>query len=117
MRDSVEGMHARLLWMRVEGRLAYSLVMYIRNICALRKPYIQLTHTNDRHYYDTRHAFMGCFTLPLPKTNALKKTVMYRAMSTWNKLPQHLTQIISKISFKKKLKTAIIQKEFILGYI
>lgn len=60
MRDSVEGMHARLLWMRVEERLAYSLVMYIRNICALRKPtylYSQLTHTNDRHYYDTRHAW------------------------------------------------------------
>ena len=50
--------------MRVNERLAYSLVMFLNNV-----------HSSQRHDYNTRN---GQFTLPLPKTNALKKTVSAR---------------------------------------
>ena len=66
-------------------RLARSLVQ--KHLC-LKKThlYSQLTHTSNRYYYNTRW-----YTLLLTSTNALKKTVMSRVMSSWNKLPEQLT--------------------------
>lgn len=50
------GKHARLSWMKVEDRLAYNLVFYIRNICILGKAI--LVFTANVYSYDTRRAFM-----------------------------------------------------------
>ncbi len=38
LRESVEGMHARLSWLRVEERLACYLVQFIRNIFISKEP-------------------------------------------------------------------------------
>lgn len=113
-RSSVEWMHAVLSWMRVDQRLACSLVTFLFNICHIGKPdnlLLQLQPTNTRHGYATRHALGVHFTLPLPRTNALKRSVMYRAVTYWNRLPPHLIRIDNKSSFKKKLKEAVICKE------
>lgn len=118
VRSSVDGMHARLSWMKVEDRLACSLVLYLKNIHSSQRPFSlfsQLTPINDRHSYNTRQALSCCFTLPLPRTNALKKTVMYRAIVYWNMLPQHLTVAGNKSGFKKKLREAVIKKEIRLN--
>src|SRR4029434_6440262 len=53
----------------------------------------------------------GHFTFPLPRTNALKKTVMYRAIAYWNVLPSYLTLTRNKCDFKRKLKAERIRKE------
>ncbi len=55
--------------------------------------------------------------LPLPRTNALKRMVMYRAIAYWNRLPLYLILIENKTSFKKKLKEAYIQKNINLGHV
>ena len=113
-RSSVEWMHAALSWMRVDQRLACSLVTFLYNICQTGKPvhlWSEIQATNTRHGYATRQAMGGQFTQPLPRTDALKRTVMYRAGTYWNGLPPNLIRIDNKSTFKKKLKEAVIRKE------
>ena len=117
VRTSVDSMHARLSWMRVNERLAYSLIMFLNNVYPSQKPFSlfqQLLAANQRHDYSTRHASNGHFTFPMPKTNALKKTVMYRAIAYWRVLPPHLTLSRSTFCFKRKLKAAIVKREITL---
>ena len=47
-------------------------------------------------------------------SNALKKTVMYRAIAYWRVLPPHLTLSRSTFCFKRKLKAAIVKREITL---
>ena len=94
VRSSVDAMHARLSWMRVDERLACSLILFLNNVYSSQKPVslsLQLSPANERHGYNTRQALSGHFTFPLPRTNALKKTVMYRAIAYWNVLPSYVT--------------------------
>ena len=113
-RDSVEWMHEALAWLTVEQRLACSLITFLFNVYKVKKPQrmlLKLQPTNERHNYNTRNASKEHFTLPVPKSNALKRTVMYRAETQWNELPPKLIQIKNKDSFKLSLKKAIINKE------
>ena len=75
---------------------------------------LQLSLANERHGYNTRQALSGHFTCPLPRTNALKKTVMYRAIAYWNVLPSYVNLTRNKCDFKRKLKAEIIRKEIIV---
>ena len=44
---------------------------------------------------------MGRFTVPKPRTEAMKNTVMYKAMTFWNYyLPAGITEIKAKGHFK-----------------
>lgn len=118
IRSNVNEMHERLSWMKVEDRLACSLILYLNNICISRKPislFSQLLPTNVRHDHDTRQAISSRFTLPQPRTNALRKTVLYRAVVHWNRLPHYLILNRNKVGFKKKLKDAVISKEIRLS--
>ena len=47
---------------------------------------------------------MERFTVPMAKSNEIKKTVMYRAMSIWNTLPHTIIDIKVRKQFKKQLK-------------
>ena len=114
VRSSVDAMNARLSWMRVDERLACSLILFLNNVYSSQKPFslfLQLEPANERHGYNTRQALSGHFILPSPQTNALKKTVMYRAIAYWELLPPQLTLEKNKFSFKRKLKKAINKKE------
>ena len=104
VRSSVDDMHTRLSWMRVDERLACSLILFLNNVYSSQKPVsfsLQLSPVDERHGYNTRQALSGHFTCPLPKTNALKKTVMYRAIAYWNLLPSYLTLTRNKGKFKR----------------
>ncbi len=108
--------HAILSLIRVDQRLACSLAAFPFNICHIDKPdYLlsQLQPTNTGHGYATRHALGSQFTLLLPRTNALRRTVMYRVVTYWNDLPLHLTLIGNKFLFKKKRNTQVF---FLTGY-
>lgn len=113
-KSRVERMHAALSWIKVDQRLACSLVTFLFNIWHIGKPnnlLLQLKPINTRHGYETRYASGVHFTLPLPRTNALKRTTMYRAVTYWNKLPLHLTMINNKARFKNKLREAVFSRE------
>ena len=75
-------MHASVSWLRVEERLAVSLLFFIRNN-VLKIPnclHSQLTHNSDTHTYPTRHVTWGLFTVPKFRTNSRKHTVLYRVI-------------------------------------
>ena len=94
--------------------LVHTGVIFKECILLTETPYclfLKLIPANERHDYNTRQALSSHFALPLPRTNAVKKTVMYRAISYWNMLPPHLTIIRNKFGFKKKLKEAIIRND------
>ena len=119
-RTSIEKMHNELSWMKVNERLACSLILFFKNIYTLHKPfylYSELLLACESHNYGTRHALRGAFTQPKPKSDALKKTVLYRAITYWNRLPKYLVLINSRIGFKNRLKGAVFRREIVLDCI
>ena len=107
-RAPTKPMYERQLWLTVEQKVATSLVSLVRNICTNKKPnclHRRLHFTRDRHTYSTRNAVMGRFTTPKPNTDAMRGSVMYRAMSMWNALPYEITVTEGKQSFNRKVKT------------
>lgn len=106
-RTSVSAMHERLAWFKVEDRMTCSLILFCKNVFISHKPlslFSQLQLTSDRHSFQTRQASKGQFTIPLPNSNALRRTVMYRAVIEWNKLPSSLIAQAHKTCFKRILK-------------
>lgn len=108
MRKGVDQMHCDLAWMKVEDRLTCSLLTLFRNKVVSKQPnclYSKITFTLDRHEHRTRLVSRAHVSIPLPKSNAMKRTAMYRACSQWNRLPYAITQARSKESKKKKKTT------------
>ena len=56
-----------------------------------------LAHSSDTHAYLTRHATRGLFTVAKSRTDYGRHTVLHRAMTTWNSIPQQVTDTSSKI--------------------
>lgn len=109
-RSNIVIMHEKLSWLMVEQRLHVNIIMFFRNIYKNKKPaclYDEIQFTIDRHSYSTRHVSMERCTVKMPRTNAMKRTVMYRAMTAWNSLPPAITMIEEKQKFKKHLKNHI----------
>ncbi len=104
-------MHCDLAWLKVEDRLTRSLLTLFRNITVSKQPnclYSRITFSQDRHEHRTRQVSRGHVSIPLPRTNAMKRTAMYRAISQWNRLPYAITQAASKECFKKQLKRFVL---------
>lgn len=111
VRQSTESLHASLSWLRVEERLACNLVSFFRNICHSKQPsclYSQIQYVRDRHNHVTRQATSGHMVKEKPRTNAVCRSVMFRAISIWNTLPTIITEAPSKASFKRLLKRHLI---------
>ncbi len=93
-RVNIMKMHKILGWLLVKDRTIVSLLCFIRNISVSRVPsvlYCQLLYSSASHNFNTRHASKGYFLLPVSKTNAKQRTVMYRGMKIWNELPWDIT--------------------------
>ena len=106
-RTDILRMHECLSWLMVEQRLLASLTLFFRSICFSNKPnclYKLIQYTSNINNYSTRQVVMERFTVPMAKSNAIKKTVMYRAMSIWNTLPHTIIDIKVRKQFKKQLK-------------
>ena len=107
VRQSTERLHARLSWLRVEERLACNLMGFFRNICYSKQPnclYSQIIYVRDQHSHNTRQATRGYIAKQKPRTDALRRSVMYRAITMWNILPDVINNVPSKASFKKLLR-------------
>lgn len=106
VRHSTEGLHARLSWLRVEERLACNLVNFFRNICHTycQQPvclYSNIQYVKDHHSHATRQATKGHMVKLKPRTNAVCKSVMFRAITIWNTLPTKITEAPGKACFKR----------------
>ena len=109
-RTNVDYMHSQLRWLTVEQKLLCSLLMFFRNIIVNQTPdyfHQQFLTSNNTHNYNTRNASHGHLTLPTPRTNLQKHTVMYRSISIWNLLPSHIKLIQNKFTFKMAIKAHV----------
>ena len=100
-------MHVNLSWLKVEERLTSSLLLFMRGIALLNAPSCLsklLAHSSDTHAYPTRHATRGLFTVPKSRTDYGRRTVLHRAMTTWNSIPHQVTDASSRIRFRKQIK-------------
>lgn len=94
-RTSVAKMHEQLSWMWVNDRWLYTISNFIKSIIIVRSPFMfykKLPFSKDVHRYQTRHAKAQSFALPKCKTNQSQRTVMFRAMNQWKKLPLCIKQ-------------------------
>ena len=60
------------------------------------------TTNKQIHTHNTRQSHK--FHLPLPTTTAEMHHILYHGAKLWNELPNHITNIANKLSFKKHLK-------------
>jgi hypothetical protein len=84
-------MHINLSWLKVEERLTSSLLVLVRAVDKLNVPSSLFkipAHSSDTHAYTTRLATRGLFTVPKSRTDYWRHTVLHRAMTTWNSIPQ-----------------------------
>ena len=108
-RTSINLMHDRLRWLRVDQRTSYVLLNFIRNLKTQQAPrvlYSRLSSHYAQHNYPTRHAIEERFILP--NTGTSQKSVMYRAMVLWNDLPRHIISTNTKDRFKLLLKQHLL---------
>ena len=86
-------MHVNLSWFKVEERMSSLLLVFVRGIDILNAPsylFKLLAHGSDTHAYPTRHATRGLFTVPKSRTDYGRRTVLHRAMTTWNSIPHQV---------------------------
>ena len=66
-------------------------------------------NTQQVHYHNTRQREYN-YALPMPNTNAMKKSFGYRGAETWNSLPIELKSQTGLSIFKSKIKQLQIDK-------
>lgn len=104
---NINYMHSVLQWLRVEDRFYVSLLTSTWAVLHNKTPlnhYNLLYKSCDIHTYNTRLAAAGRLSVPKINTNAFIRTVEYRSIKAWNKLPIKLTTLNSKVVFKKHVK-------------
>ena len=105
LRTSVAEMHDRLAWLGVKHRLSANMLVYFHKIINTRTPkflYDNIIYYSDMHSHYTRGANSHQISLPLPKSDSLKKTVFYRSIVLWNNLPGGVREIKGKTGLKKR---------------
>ena len=113
IRTNVLAMHDRLNWLSVRNRLRFSLLVFARNILVTKNPSILFNRfllISDQHSYATRQATCGNFTLPKTKRTAMEKTMVHRAITEWNGLPNYIIQENNKSTFKRLLKQYLLSQ-------
>ena len=101
----------QLKWMDIETRYNYyvGILMYkyvngfiTENLCN------QFTLVNQSHLHNTRASSSNDICLPLPHTELLKRNLTYSGPALWNSLPLCLRNSCNIISFKRSLKTFLL---------
>lgn len=110
-RTSVAEMHERLAWLMVKHRLSVNMLVYLHRIINIRTPkffYDNIIYYSDMHLHYTRGANSRQISLPLPKSDSMKRTVFYRSIVFWNNLPVGVREIKGKTGFKKRLRLYLL---------
>ena len=95
-RANINKMYVNLSWLKVEERLTSSLLVFMSGIDMLNAPSC-LAHSSDTHTHPTRHATRGLFTVDKSRTDYGIRTVLHRAMTTWNSIPHQVSDASSRI--------------------
>ena len=106
-RANVDEMHKQLKWLCVEKKLTASVLIFFHKVIQSQRPqfiYRGIGYRADIHSHHTRAASRGQMTLPLPKSERLRRTFHYRAVMKWNDLPYNITACKSTALFKRSLK-------------
>lgn len=106
-RTSVAEMHECLAWLMVKHRLSVNMLVYFHRIINTRTPkflYDNIICCSYMHSHYTRGANSRQISLPLPKSDSMKRTVFYRSIVFWNNLPVGVREIKGKTGFKKRLR-------------
>ena len=107
IRTNVQAMHKKLSWLTVKSRLKTSLLTFFRNVMYEKKPLHlskQIVHISSVSKHGTRQASAGHLVMPSAGSDFGKATVISRAITGWNSLPDHIAKISTKGSFRKALK-------------
>ena len=96
-----------LWWLTLENRLLFNTTTFFRNTIFSFQPVFLCNHIvrcSQVHSHFTRSADDSQMMLPSPKSNALKKTVIYCAINHWNNCPLNIQELNCKLSFKYLLR-------------
>ena len=113
---SINNIHVNLSWLKVEERLTSSLLVFVRRVDKLITPsclFILLAHSSDTHAYPTRHVTRGLFKIHKSRTNYGRRTVLDRALTTWNSIPHQITDASSRIRFKKQITKHLMKQQIL----
>lgn len=112
LKTNVALMHTRLSWLTVDDKIKLRLTLILWNAVFMKQPQFlseQLVFVGSGHLYATRQALGGDIKLPLPRTNFLKRTSFYRAISIWNRLSVSSRRVQNKYKFKRTVTQELLQ--------
>lgn len=102
-------MYSTLSWLTLNQRITLSTMIY--NTLTMKmaiSQFNQIVYCNSVHNHNTRKANNGHIMTPYPKTNFMKKTVLYRAIVFWNNIPIEVRLLCNKLSFKRSLRCYVL---------
>jgi len=88
----------------------YEVSKFMHTICTNRNPdafnnyFIPIAHSHS-----TRNSFNSQFTLPQPRTNFGKRSICYKGVIIWSKIPPDIKNIPSHKHFKVESRRFIVQ--------
>lgn len=100
-------MHCNLGWFYVEKRILMNLLVNFYSVVKKQSPHfldLNIIYTNEIHLYSTRAASNEHIILSCPKSDFLKRSVLYRATGLWNILPRYIHEARHRNCFKRKLR-------------
>lgn len=109
-RANVYKMHSKLHWMMVDKRQQYNLLTFFYKMSNIKKPtclFSRIQLVRNSHHHHTRQGAKGLYVLPRARTWA-RKSVLFRAISSWNNLSPEIRNSCSSSVFKKKLKNKLL---------
>ena len=66
--------------------------------------------TKRRHQYNTRNSARGDMSVIPHNTSRFEKSTIYRAISNWNSIPEHIRNIESTSSFKRTYQAHLLAR-------
>ncbi len=108
---NVNDMHRKLSWLPVKVKLHLRLLVYFYKVFKYHTPcffFEKLVYVGLRHDYKTRQVSKDQLFLPYPRTNLMKKTVLYRGSVTWNMVPINIRKSNCTYVFRRKCEDMLI---------
>ena len=109
----------QLWWLTLENRLLFNTTTFFRNTIFSSQPVFLCNHIvrcSQVHSHFTRPTDDSQMMLPSPKSNALKKTVIYCAINHWNNYPLNIQELNCKVSFENALCKCMSRERTYLLY-
>ncbi len=107
-------MHRKLLWLPVKVQLHLRLLVYFYKVFKYHTPcffFEKLVYVGLRHDYKTRQVSRDQLFLLCPRTNLMKKTVLYRGSVAWNMVPIDIRKSNCTYVFRTKCEDVLMNMQ------